>query len=116
MESNPRANELRKTQTDVEKKLWQSLRSRQIHNYKFRRQMPVGPYIVDFACMSAHLIIELDGSQHAENTDYDRRRTAALEAQGYQVIRFWNNDVLENFDGVLEAIWLALEERKKKRR
>lgn len=113
MKSNPRANELRKKQTDVEKKLWQQLRSRQISSYKFRRQMPVGPYIVDFACMTARLIVELDGSQHTENITYDRQRTAVLEAAGYRVLRFWNNEVIENPEGVLEAIRLALVEGKR---
>ncbi|MET3899423.1 very-short-patch-repair endonuclease [Devosia sp. UYZn731] len=97
------AKTLRANSTDAERKLWSSLRSRQVLGHKFVRQQPVGPYIADFAYRVADLIIELDGGQHAES-DRDAARTAALAQHGYTVIRFWNNDVLTNLDGVLESI------------
>ena len=76
----------------------------------FRRQVPIGPYIVDFACMAAHLVIEMDGSQHGvgENVMRDEARTRWLQAAGYRVIRFWNNDLVNNMDGVLESIYAAV--------
>ena len=77
---------------------------------KFRRQVPVGPYVVDFVCPAAKLVIEIDGGQHADNIDYDRRRSEFLASKGYRVIRFWNNDVLGNLDGVYQTIELALRE------
>ncbi|NOQ94490.1 MAG: DUF559 domain-containing protein [Methylophaga sp.] len=102
------ARKLRKNSTDAEYKLWQSIRARQLLNYKFRRQSVIGKYIVDFICLSAKLIIELDGGQHAEQVDYDLKRTQYLESQGYHVIRFWNNEVLQQHDEVLEKIRLIL--------
>jgi very-short-patch-repair endonuclease len=108
-----KAKQLRKNQTDAEKVLWKKLRNRQIYGYKFRRQVPIGSYIVDFMCVSVKLIIELDGGQHAEQQDYDRKRTAYLEAKEFQVVRFWNNDVLTNIDGVLESLTLTLSQREK---
>jgi very-short-patch-repair endonuclease len=89
---------------DVERKLWFQLRDRRLDGFKFRRQVAIGSYIADFCCESAHLIVELDGGQHAERSAEDAKRTATLEAQGYLVLRFWNNDVLENMDGVLQTI------------
>jgi very-short-patch-repair endonuclease len=83
--------------------LWKGLRET-LPDYKWRRQMPVGPYFADFACFAAKLIIELDGGQHATATEYDDRRTRFLEAQGYRVLRFWNNDVLSNVDGVMHSV------------
>jgi very-short-patch-repair endonuclease len=101
---------LRKNQTDVEQILWKQLRNRRFYNYKFRRQFPIEPYIVDFACLELKLIIELDGGQHANSINYDGQRSLFLEKRGFKVIRFWNNDVIENSVGVLEAIRLiALE-------
>jgi very-short-patch-repair endonuclease len=97
------AKALRTTMTDAERKLWSQLRDRQLQGFKFVRQQPVGRYIADFACREADLVIELDGGQHAENIQ-DDVRTADLASFGYQVIRFWNNDVLTNLDGVLHAI------------
>jgi very-short-patch-repair endonuclease len=94
------AKQLRRNPTDAEHKLWQALRSRQLSNFKFRRQVPIGPYVADFVCPAEKLVIEIDGGQHAEDADYDRRRTEALEREGYRVIRFWNNDVLSNVEGV----------------
>lgn len=95
--------------TDVERKLWYAVRDRRLIGYKFRRQATIGPYVVDFLCAEAHLIIELDGGQHAE--DVDAQRTAFLESQGYRVVRFWNIEVLESFDGVLAIILATLEAR-----
>jgi very-short-patch-repair endonuclease len=98
------AKRLRRNQTDVEKNLWMALRSRQINHLKFRRQVPLGKYIVDFVCFEKRLIIELDGGQHADAKDYDQERTNWLELQGFKVVRFWNNDVIENIEGVLTRI------------
>ncbi len=99
---------LRKNQTDAELLLWQQLRSRHLGGYKFRRQFPIEPYIADFVCLELKLIIELDGGQHADQISYDNRRSLFLEQRGFKVIRFWNNDVIENIEGVLEAISLVI--------
>jgi very-short-patch-repair endonuclease len=96
------ARSLRRRSTDAEQRLWRHLRSRQLEGAKFVRQFPIGPHIADFACRDAHLVIELDGGQHSPEADAPR--TAIIEAFGYRIIRFWNNDVLTNTDGVLEAI------------
>jgi very-short-patch-repair endonuclease len=98
------ARKLRHNQTDAERALWFRLRDRRLRGQKFRRQMPIDRYVVDFCCEAAHLIIELDGGQHVERSNQDAERTAALEARGYLVLRFWNNDVLQNIDGVVESI------------
>lgn len=98
------ARRLRRDQTDAERALWFRLRDRRLAGLKFRRQMPIASYVVDFCCESARLILELDGGQHATSQEEDAKRTAALEAQGYLVLRFWNNDVLKNTDGVVESI------------
>jgi len=103
------ARYLRKNQTDVEKILWQKLRNRQLLNCKFRRQAPFYPYIVDFVCMECQIIVELDGSQHIEQQVYDDKRSAFLQAQGYKVLRFWNNEVIDNLEGVLIVIMTAVE-------
>jgi very-short-patch-repair endonuclease len=97
------ARKLRRTQTDAEQKLWLSLRNRRLAGLKFRRQAPVAGFIADFLCDEAKLVIELDGSQHAENEN-DVTRTAALNAAGFEVLRFWNNEVVETLDGVLQRI------------
>ena len=102
------ARALRANQTEAESRLWQRLRDRQLAGAKFRRQAPVGPYIADFICLAAKLIVEIDGGQHADNAEADAARTAWLEDQGFRVLRFWNNDVLDNTDGVLEEILAAL--------
>jgi len=99
-----RARQLRLSQTEVEKRLWYGIRSRQIEACKFRRQAVIGRYIVDFACFDRQLVIELDGGQHVSTIEDDLRRTAWLNSQGYTLLRFWNNDVIENVDGVLERI------------
>ena len=103
-----KARELRRNSTEAEKQLWLGIRKTLPH-CKWRRQMPVGPYIVDFACFAERLVIELDGGQHAETAEYDADRTSYLQSQGYRVIRFWNNDVLCNMDGVLARIAAELE-------
>lgn len=96
------AKSLRTTMTDAEQKIWHHLRQRQLNNLKFRRQQIIGNYIADFVCFETKLIIEIDGGQHTEETDKDR--TEFLEKEGYKILRFWNNDVLNNIDGVLETI------------
>jgi very-short-patch-repair endonuclease len=103
-----RVRALRVTMTDAERRLWHALRDRRLSGYKFRRQRPIGPFIVDFICIARRLIVEADGGQHADS-EYDRRRTAWLEACGWQVIRFWNNDILQNTEGVQQMILEALE-------
>jgi very-short-patch-repair endonuclease len=100
----PKARQLRQQTTDVERLLWARLRDRQLEGAKFIRQFPIGNAIADFTCRRAKLVIELDGGQHAETIDADRLRTKMIESFGYTVIRFWNNDVLENMEGVLEKI------------
>ena len=99
---------LRENRTDAEGLLWHYLRDKQLDGYKFRRQQPIGPYIVDFACMPQKLLIELDGGQHAEQHTYDQKRDAFLREKGYNILRFWNNEVFENCFGVLENIYAAL--------
>ncbi|SFR88275.1 Very-short-patch-repair endonuclease [Dyella sp. OK004] len=103
-----RARVLRRTSTDAEQALWYRLRSRHLMGWKFRRQHEIGGYIADFVCSDAMLIVELDGGQHADKVAYDERRSCELQTMGYRVLRFWNNDVLTNIDGVLEVIVEAL--------
>jgi very-short-patch-repair endonuclease len=102
-----RARRLRRDSTDAERKLWYRLRSRSIPGFKIVRQEPIGPYIVDFACREGRLIVELDGGQHAESKS-DLVRDRWLAEHGYRVLRFWNNDVMANLDGVVETIAMAL--------
>ena len=97
------ARELRNNATDAEQRLWLHLRSSRFEGAKFTRQFPIGDFIADFACRSLRLAIELDGGQHSESPT-DVNRTRIIEAHGYRVIRFWNNEVLGNLDGVLTAI------------
>jgi very-short-patch-repair endonuclease len=103
------ARNLRANLTDVEKKLWYHLRRKNIQGVKFRRQAPIGRYIADFACYEPKLIIELDGSQHTIQHAYDSKRDHWFEMQGFLVLRFWNHDVSDNIDGVLEKIWRVVE-------
>ncbi len=102
------ARGLRRRQTDAERRLWARLRDRRLLGVKFARQVPIGPYVVDFCCRELKLIVELDGGQHATRTTYDASRTAFLEGQGYRVLRFWDNDALGNTDGVLHRIAQAV--------
>lgn len=102
-----RARRLRRDRTEAEDRLWYALRET-LPAIKFRHQVPFGPYTADFASHSARLIIEVDGGQHAEARRYDAERTGFLEGEGYSVLRFWNNDVLQNADGVLAVISEAL--------
>ena len=103
------ARTLRHTLTDAELRLWQILRSRQLANIKFRRQVPIGPWIVDFVCFQQMLVVEADGSQHAENRR-DQARAADLQERGFRTLRFWNNDILWNTSGVLQQIIEAIEQ------
>jgi len=103
-----KARTLRKNPTDVERALWQHLRRRQLGGDKFRRQQPIGPYIVDFVYFEKRLIIELDGGQHSEQVSYDSERTAWLEAQGFQLLRFWNDQVFKEIEAVKVLILEAL--------
>ena len=107
--ASPTARHLRKNPTDAEIRLWHQLRRRQLRGFRFRRQVPLGRYVADFVCLSEKLVIEIDGGQHSSRFDHDVRRTAWLAQNGFRVLRFWNNDVLENPEGVLETILRALE-------
>ena len=90
--------------TDAERALWRLLRDRQLSGFKFRRQQPMRRYILDFVCFSHRLVIEVDGGQHADVSEYDQRRTEFLNREGFSVLRFWNNEVLQNREGVCERI------------
>ena len=98
------ARHLRRSATDAERALWAKLRNRQIEGLKFRRQYPLGPYTVDFVCFERKLVIEIDGGQHTEAAAQDELRTRWLRGRGYMVLRFWNNEVLRNMEGVLARI------------
>ncbi len=102
------AKSLRTNQTEAEQRLWYHLRAHRFMGLKFKRQKPMGRYIVDFVCGDRRLIIELDGGQHAEQVEYDQHRDAWLRSQGYTVLRFWNNEVMQQLEGVLEQIRLTL--------
>jgi very-short-patch-repair endonuclease len=104
------ARRLRRDQTDSERHLWTRLRARQICGAKFRRQQPIGVYIVDFCCLEKQLVIKLDGSQHLEQADKDLARTQFLSTLGYRVLRFWDHDALQNTEAVLQRIAEVLEE------
>ena len=100
------SRQLRKNMTPQERKLWYIIRNRQFYGYRFRRQFPFGQYIVDFICREKKIIIEIDGGQHNEikNILYDNKRTEYLISEGYKVLRFWNNDIDKNIDGVYEKL------------
>ncbi len=104
-----RARDLRRDQTEAERRLWRLVRNRQLGGFKFRRQFPIDRYVADFACAEARLVVELDGGQHAERADADAERTKVLEACGWEVVRFWNGDVIENERGVSDTILAALK-------
>jgi len=98
------AKELRKEQNPSEKMVWGLLRNRRFAKFKFRRQYPIGPFIADFVCMDAMLVLELDGETHVGREDYDSRRKKYLEEQGFRVVRVWNNQLHENSEGVMQHI------------
>jgi len=108
-EMRNRARQLRKQSTPFEHDFWKHVRAKRFSDYKFRRQQTIGPYIVDFVCQQAKLIVELDGSQHADQVDYDQRRDDWLKSQGYRVIRVWNYEWEKHKNAVLEQIWLELQ-------
>jgi adenine-specific DNA-methyltransferase len=108
--TDAKARTLRQTPTDAEALLWYHLRDRRLAGHKFRRQRPIGPYIADFVCLDAGLVVELDGGQHVEAAAYDARRTRFIEAQGHRVLRFWNGEVLTRIEAVLERIFQVLQE------
>src|SRR6266566_4369633 len=103
-----RARRLRSNPTDAELRLWQCIRKKQLGGYRFRRQVSLGPYVADFVSIERSLIIAVDGGQHSWREAHDLRRTAWLEAKGWRVVRFWNNEVFENIAGVLERIMIEL--------
>ena len=103
------ARSLRKNQTDAEKILWKNIRNRNFAGYKFKRQFPIGKYIVDFVCFAHKLAIEIDGGQHMDNLEKDLVRTKYIESHGFKVIRFWNNEVMENIESVLETILVEIK-------
>lgn len=102
--SRQHARGLRRRQTDAERRLWHALRNRALERRKFRRQHPIGNYIVDLVCLDAKLLIELDGSQHLEQATYDQRRQVYLELRGFRVLRFWDDELLKDLQPVLEVI------------
>ena len=104
------ARQLRKNMTDAERRLWYHLKLRQLDGQKFRKQAPIGNYVVDFVCFDAKLIVELDGGQHAAEVVRDEVRTAWLNSQGFRVSRFWNFQIFEERNEVLETIWNALRD------
>jgi very-short-patch-repair endonuclease len=107
-QSHARERQLRRLQTDAERKLWHHLRNRRLLGYKFRRQHRIDRFYPDFVCLQAHLIVELDGSQHLDQEKYDTARTQHLQQQGYRVVRLWNDDVLLRIDDALMTIAAAL--------
>jgi very-short-patch-repair endonuclease len=100
---------LRKNMTDAERCLWSHIRRGQLGGYQFRRQAPIGSFIVDFVCFERKIVLELDGGQHKEQSEADALRTRWLNSQGFRVMRFWNSEVSDNLDGILEALGRALE-------
>ena len=103
-----RARQLRRQSTDAERILWRLLRNRQLAGCKFRRQVPLGDYVVDFVCFERDLVIEIDGGQHLLRAAEDAERTASLESQGFRVVRSWNNQVISEPEAVQEAILIEL--------
>jgi very-short-patch-repair endonuclease len=104
------ARRLREHTTEAEDRLWRRLRRLSVSGSHFRRQVPIGPYVVDFACLAVRLVVEVDGSQHAaaNNMARDAERTRWLEAEGYTVVRFWNSEITDNMDGVLTTLYAAI--------
>ena len=110
-EALERVRQLRREMTPAEKRLWSALRNRRLGGFKFRRQDWIGPFVADFVCWRARLIVEVDGSQHGEAVEYDADRNEYLAREGFTVLRFWNNEVMGHLDGVLTAIRAHLLER-----
>jgi very-short-patch-repair endonuclease len=104
-----RARQLRKNPTEAERLLWRELRLWRIDGFKFRRQQPLGPFIVDFVCLERRLVVEIDGGQHAQQGNYDNQRDGWLRDQGFVVLRFWNHDVLRGIDVIKEQIYRSLQ-------
>jgi len=108
------ARELRQNLTDAERRLWSRIRNRQVQGVKFRRQVPIGPFVVDFVSLEKRLVVELDGGYHQQKLSYDEDRTEYLQRQSFSVLRFWNYEVMDNIDGVVmlieEAVLLSLEQ------
>ncbi len=105
-----RARRLRRDETEVERRLWSRLRARQLCDAKFRRQHPIGPFIVDFCCLERRLVVELDGGQHAAQVEADQKRSLFLEHSGYRLLRFWDNQLTEDIEAVLQRISEALSD------
>jgi very-short-patch-repair endonuclease len=110
------ARRLRVDQTDAEHRLWSRLRGRQFERFKFRRQHSIGPFVADFFCLEAKLVVELDGSQHADQLEQDERRTEYIRDAGYAVLRIWNHEVIPEIDAVLQRIADALEQSRQGKR
>ncbi|HEY5721208.1 MAG TPA: DUF559 domain-containing protein [Allosphingosinicella sp.] len=106
-----RARQLRRAMTPAEKRLWSALRNRRLEGFKFRRQDWIGPFVADFVCWKARLIVEVDGSQHGEQVEYDEGRDDYLAREGFMVLRFWNNEVTNDLEAVLSSIRVHLLER-----
>ena len=104
-----RAKALRQNMSEAEQRLWQYLRARRLQGFKFRRQQPLGVYIVDFVCTHPKLVVEADGGQHADQADYDETRSRFLQQQGFTVLRFWNHEILQQTDEVLAQILRTLQ-------
>ena len=104
------AKSMRRNPTDAERQMWLILKDRRLADYKFRRQVPIGPYIADFVCYSARLIIELDGSQHSG--DHDTARDAWLSTKGFTILRVWDNQIADDCEAVLDAVWNRLQEKR----
>jgi len=113
MAATERCRRLRRTATDAERLLWRHLRDRRLAGAKFRRQHPMGRYVVDFFCLERALVIEVDGGQHAVQVERDQLRDAWLRSQGCRVVRFWNNEVIDNLEGALSRILEVLEDPQK---
>ena len=111
MDKVSKARELRRDVSRAEKICWHLIRDRRINGVKFRRQHPIGPYFADFACVSRKLVIEIDGEHHAFQLEADARRTAVMEREGWRVIRFWANEVVQNPEGIWASIEIALNDR-----
>jgi very-short-patch-repair endonuclease len=111
--STIKARRLRESQTDAEEKFWNEVKAKRFRGLKFKRQYPIKPYYADFVCLEEKLVVEIDGGQHCENAK-DEIRTRFLEKEGFEVIRFWNNETLDNMEGVLSSLSLTLSRRRER--